>query len=40
MSGTVSEEALRAPGVLGPALEPPPGADAQTKLLAYLGRRA
>jgi uncharacterized protein (TIGR03086 family) len=24
----------------GPALDPPPGADEQTRLLAYLGRRA
>lgn len=31
---------LRAEGVCGPALTPPPGADEQTTLLAYLGRRA
>ena len=33
-------EALRAPQVCGPALDPPPDADEQTKLLAFLGRRA
>jgi uncharacterized protein (TIGR03086 family) len=31
---------LRRPGVCGPALEPPPDADEQTRLLALLGRRA
>lgn len=31
---------VRAPGVMGPALDPPAGADDQTKLLAFLGRRA
>ncbi|MGH8932643.1 MAG: TIGR03086 family metal-binding protein [Egibacteraceae bacterium] len=31
---------LRGPGACGPALEPPPGADDQTKLLAFLGRRS
>lgn len=31
---------LRRPGVCGAALEPPPGADEQTRLLAVLGRRA
>jgi uncharacterized protein (TIGR03086 family) len=30
----------RSPGVFGPALEPPAGADEQTKLLAFTGRRA
>jgi uncharacterized protein (TIGR03086 family) len=29
---------LRAPGFFGPELPPPPGADAQTRWLAYLGR--
>lgn len=32
-------EAVRTPGVFGPAVEPPPGADAQARLLAYTGRR-
>ena len=32
-------DALRAPGVFGPEVEPPEGADEQTKLLAFLGRR-
>ena len=31
-------DALRLGGVCGAAMEPPPGADEQTKLLAYLGR--
>lgn len=31
---------LRLDGVCGPRLDPPPGADPQTCLLAYLGRRA
>jgi len=30
---------LRQPGVCGPELEPPPGADEQTRFLAFLGRR-
>lgn len=30
---------LRGPRVCGPKLEPPPGADEQTQLLAFLGRR-
>jgi uncharacterized protein (TIGR03086 family) len=29
---------LRRPGVCGPAVEPPAGADEQTRLLAHLGR--
>ena len=33
-------EGIRSPNVCGPALEPPVGADEQTKLLAYLGRRS
>jgi uncharacterized protein (TIGR03086 family) len=33
-------DAARAPGVFGPELEAPAGADRQTKLLAFLGRRA
>jgi uncharacterized protein (TIGR03086 family) len=32
-------EAARQPGAFGPAVEPPPDADEQTKLLAYTGRR-
>jgi hypothetical protein len=34
------DEMLRTPGVCGPKLDPPPGADEQTQLLAFLGRRA
>jgi uncharacterized protein (TIGR03086 family) len=33
-------DAARAPGVFGPELEVPDDADRQTKLLAFLGRRA
>ncbi|PZF96071.1 TIGR03086 family metal-binding protein [Micromonospora deserti] len=36
----VGEEVVRSRMVSGPALEPPAGADEQTRLLAYLGRRA
>jgi uncharacterized protein (TIGR03086 family) len=31
-------EAIRRPGGFGPKLDPPPGADAQTGLLAFAGR--
>lgn len=31
---------IRAPNIFGPAVEPPAGADAQTKLLCFAGRRA
>lgn len=31
---------LRSPGAFGPPVEPPAGADEQTRLLAFLGRRA
>jgi uncharacterized protein (TIGR03086 family) len=31
-------DALRSPRAFGPALEPPPGADEKTQLLAYAGR--
>lgn len=31
-------DAMRGPTVFGPALDPPPGADRQTELLAFLGR--
>jgi uncharacterized protein (TIGR03086 family) len=30
---------LRSPGVCGPAIDPPPGASEQDKMLAFLGRR-
>jgi uncharacterized protein (TIGR03086 family) len=39
-TGEMPEEALRADGMFGPALEAPADADDQTRLLAYLGRRA
>jgi uncharacterized protein (TIGR03086 family) len=32
-------DALRTPGVCGPAVEPPTGADDQARLLAFLGRQ-
>jgi uncharacterized protein (TIGR03086 family) len=32
-------DAARQPGVFGPAVEPPPDADEQTKLLAFTGRQ-
>lgn len=32
------DEMIRAPGVFGPKVEPPTGADAQTKLMCFLGR--
>ncbi len=31
-------DAIRAGNTFGPAVEPPAGADAQTRLLCYLGR--
>jgi len=31
---------IRRPGVFGPRLDPPPGADPQTEFLYFLGRRA
>jgi uncharacterized protein (TIGR03086 family) len=31
---------MRGPGAFGPAVEPPPGADDQAKVLAFLGRQA
>jgi len=31
---------IRQPGIFGPRLDPPPGADEQTQLLYFLGRRA
>ncbi|HEX5614097.1 MAG TPA: TIGR03086 family metal-binding protein [Acidimicrobiia bacterium] len=33
-------DSIRSPGAFGEAVEAPAGADAQTRLLAYLGRRA
>lgn len=33
-------EAMRAPGVFGPELTPPSGADTQTRVLAVIGRQA
>jgi uncharacterized protein (TIGR03086 family) len=36
---TPVEDQLRVPGGFDPELEPPPGADAQTRLLGFLGRR-
>jgi uncharacterized protein (TIGR03086 family) len=38
--GAMPEDALRSEGMFGPALEPPAGADDQTRFLAYVGRRA
>jgi uncharacterized protein (TIGR03086 family) len=32
------DERMRGPGAFGPKVEPPPDADAQTKLLCFLGR--
>lgn len=32
------DEMLRSPGVCGPKLDPPPGADEKTQFLAFLGR--
>lgn len=34
------DEMIRVEGVFGPKIEPPPGADEQTKLMAFLGRPA
>ncbi|MBO0731348.1 MAG: TIGR03086 family protein [Acidimicrobiaceae bacterium] len=34
------DQMIRQPGVFGPKLEPPSGADEQTQLLYFLGRRA
>ncbi len=33
------DEHMRAPGAFGPKVEPPPDADAQTRLLCFLGRQ-
>jgi uncharacterized protein (TIGR03086 family) len=35
---TLPKEVLRSPGFFGPAVTPPKGADAQTRLLAFVGR--
>jgi uncharacterized protein (TIGR03086 family) len=32
------DELIRRPGVFGPKVEPPAGADVQTEFLAFLGR--
>lgn len=32
-------DAIRGEGTCGPAIDPPPNADSQTRLLAHLGRR-
>lgn len=34
-----ADELLRAPGLLGPKIEPPDGADAQTRMLCFFGRQ-
>src|SRR5262249_22843668 len=34
-----NDDAIRGEGSYGPKLEPPPGADEQTRFLAFLGRR-
>jgi uncharacterized protein (TIGR03086 family) len=34
------DEQIRVPGVFGPKLDPPAGADTQTQFLYFLGRRA
>lgn len=36
---SLGEEVLRMPGMMGPAIKPAAGADAQTKMLNYLGRK-
>ena len=33
-----NDEAIRGPGSFGPKIEPPPGADEQTRFLCFLGR--
>lgn len=33
------DEVMRGPGAFGPKLDPPPGADEQTRLLCFLGRQ-
>ena len=38
--GEMPDEALRADGMFGPALEVSADADEQTRFLAYVGRRA
>jgi uncharacterized protein (TIGR03086 family) len=38
--GEMPEEALRADGMFGPAIDVPADADDQSKFLAYVGRRA
>jgi uncharacterized protein (TIGR03086 family) len=36
---TPLDERIRVSGGFGPKVDPPPGADAQTTLLCFLGRR-
>jgi len=36
---TPMADQIRFPGGFGPALDPPPGADGQTRLRCFLGRR-
>jgi uncharacterized protein (TIGR03086 family) len=38
--GWARAHVVRAPGFFGPELTPPPNADDQTRMLAFLGRRA
>lgn len=38
--GSMPEHMLRSPGAFGPAVDTPAGANPQTELLAYLGRKA
>jgi uncharacterized protein (TIGR03086 family) len=37
---TLPKEVLRGPGFFGPAITPPKGADAQARMLAFVGRTA
>lgn len=36
---TPNDDMLRVPGGMGPKVEPPPGADEQTRLLCFVGRQ-
>jgi uncharacterized protein (TIGR03086 family) len=33
-----ADDAIRGPGSFGPKIDPPPGADEQTRFLCFLGR--
>lgn len=35
---SLGEDVVRMPGMMGPAIKPAPGADAQTKMLNFVGR--